>query len=128
MAIDPAHRRYLLRTFAFMGAYVAMNIAAMTGAFDDASPSGSWGLALAVAIPVAGHMWATMALMNDADEYLRRLTANRFVAAAGLAITLFTAWGFAETYADAPHLPGWLLYGLFWLAFGVVSPFVRSSR
>ena len=128
MAIDVAHKRYIIRTLAFMAGYVAVNAAAIAGAFDDARAPGSYLLALVVAAPVAGQMWATLALMNDSDEYIRRLTANRFVAAAGAAITLFSAWGFMESYADAPHVPGWIIYPLFWACFGAVTPFVRSSR
>lgn len=128
MAVDVAHKRYIIRTLAFMAGYVAVNVAAIAGAFDDARAPGSYLLALVVAAPVAGQMWATLALMNDSDEYIRRLTANRFVAAAGAAITLFSAWGFMESYADAPHVPGWIIYPLFWACFGAVTPFVRSSR
>jgi putative oxidoreductase len=127
-SIDIAHRRYIIRTLAFMAGYVAVNVAAIAGAFDDITAPGSYGLALVVAAPVAGQMWATLALMHDADEFVRRLTANRFIAAAGAAITLFSAWGFMESYADAPHVEGWLIYPLFWACFGVISPFIRTSR
>lgn len=128
MAMDLAHRRYVIRTFAFMLPYVAMNVAAMSGAFDGRSTPGSWLLGLAVAAPVAGQIWATLALMHDADEYVRALTAKRFILAAGSAIAIFTAWGFCEEYADAFHIPGYMTYPLFWLCYGVVSPFVRTTR
>ncbi len=128
MAMDLAHRRYVTRTFAFMAPYVAMNIAAMSGAFDGRSSPGSWLLGLAVAAPVAGQIWATLALMHDADEYVRALTAKRFILAAGSAIALFTAWGFCEEYAGAFHVPGYMIYPLFWLCYGVLSPFVRTTR
>ena len=39
-----------------------------------------------------------------------------------------SAWGFLETYAGAAHAPGWLIYPLFWAAFGLVTPLVRNSR
>lgn len=128
MAIDIAHKRYIIRTLAFMSGYVAVNVAAIGGAFDDARGWGAYALALVVAAPVAGQMWATMALMHDADEFVRRLTANRFIMAAGLAMTLFSGWGFMESYAHAPHVPGWMIYPLFWACFGVTAPFIRSSR
>ena len=54
--------------------------------------------------------------------------AKTFITASGVAMALFCAWGFAESYADAPHAPGWLIYPLFWAAFGIISPFVRTSR
>ena len=124
----PSNRRYVIRTWLFMGGYIAVNVAAILGAFDDISGVAAWVLALAVSAPVAGQIWATLALMNESDEFVRALTAKRFIASAGLAMALFSAWGFAESYADAPHAAGWLIFPLFWAAFGVVSPFVRDTR
>lgn len=125
---DPAQRRYVLRTWAFMLPYVLFNLAAISGAFDGRSPPGSYLLGLAVAAPIAGHIWATLALMRDADEFVRALTAKRFIIASGIAMAAFSAWGFIESYADAPHAPGWFIYVLFWLAYGVTAPFVRTTR
>jgi len=127
MAMDPAHRRYTLRTAAFMSGYVAINIAAIAGAFDDLRGPGAWLMGLAVAAPVAGQIWATIALMNEADEFVRALTAKRFIAS-GLAMAILSAWGFLESYAHAPHAPGWMIYPLFWAMFGVASPLIRTSR
>lgn len=46
----------------------------------------------------------------------------------GAAMAIASAWGFVESYAHAPHIPGWMIYPLFWLCFAVVSPFVRTTR
>jgi hypothetical protein len=43
-----------------------------------------------------------------------------------MAVAVF--WGFGESFAGAPHLPAWLVYPLFWAAYGVVSPFIRASN
>ena len=127
--MDPAQKRYVIRTNLFMLGYVAVNIAAIAGAFDPIVGSrASIVLGLAVAAPIAGQLWATLALMNESDEFVRMLNAKRFILASGLAMTLFSAWGFAESYGDAPHAPGWLIYPLFWGLFGLVSPFLKSSR
>jgi hypothetical protein len=127
--MDPAHRRYVIRTNLFMAGYVAVNMAAIFGAFDKIiGESAGVVLGLAVAAPIAGQLWATMSLMNESDEFVRALTAKRFIAASGLAMALFSAWGFAESYGNAPHAPGWLIYPLFWGLFGLVSPFLKSSR
>ena len=126
--MDVAHKRYVIRTLAFMAGYAAVNMAAILGAFDDAKGLGAWALGLVVSAPVAGQIWATLALMHDGDEFVRALTAKRFILASGAAMVLFSAWGFMESYAHAPHVPGWMIYPLFWAAFGVVSPFVRSTR
>ena len=126
--MDRARRRYIVRTLAFMGGYAAINLAAIVGAFDDLKRPGAILLGLAVAAPVAGQIWATLALMRDSDEYVRALTAKRFILAAGAALAVFSAWGYVESYAALPHAPGWLVYPLFWLTYGLVSPFVRTTR
>tara|TARA_R110002167_G_scaffold27139_7_gene92602 strand:+ start:962 stop:1366 length:405 start_codon:yes stop_codon:yes gene_type:complete len=123
-----AHRKYVLRTAAFMSGYAAVNVLAIFGAFDDiASTPAAWGLALAVSAPVVGQIWATLSLMRDSDEFVRAVTAKQFIVAAGLAMAIASVWGFGESYADAYHLPAWLIYPLFWFCFGLVSPFIRTS-
>ena len=123
-----AHKRYLIRTFAFMGGYVAVNMAAVFGALDDAAGWGAYALGLVVAAPVAGQIWATLMLMRESDEYVRGLTAKRFIISAGLAMALFSGWGFMESYGGAPHTPGWMIFPLFWALYGIVTPFVRDSH
>ena len=125
----PAGRRYVVRTLAFMAPYVAVNLAAIFGAFDEiyGRPQ-AWVLALAVSAPVIGQIWATLSLMNESDEFIRALIARQFILAAGLAMAIASVWGFGESYAGAFHLPAWLIYPLFWACFGVIAPFVRSSR
>lgn len=125
----PAGRKYVFRTMAFMSGYVAVNIAAIFGAFDDIqSTPAAWALALTVSAPVIGQLWATLSLMRDSDEFVRAVIAKQFIVASGMAMALSTIWGFGESYADAPHIEAWLIYPLFWACFGVVAPFIRSSR
>ena len=124
-----ANRRYVVRTMAFMSGYVAINVAAIFGAFDDiASPVAAWALALSVSAPVVGQIWATLSLMRESDEFVRAVTAKQFILASGLAMAIASVWGFGESYADAYHIPAWIIYPLFWACFGLVAPFVRSSR
>lgn len=124
----PAHRRYVLRTTAFMTPYVLICLASIGGVFDEVigKPAG-WVLAVAVSAPVIGQIWATLSLMRESDEFVRALTAKQFIIASGLAMAGAVLWGFAENFAGAPHLPAWLVYPLFWAAYGAVSPFIRSS-
>lgn len=119
---------YTTRTLLFMAGYVALNIAVIAGVIDRLSQPAAWAFAALVALPIAGQIWATLALIRDADEFVGMLMAKRFIVAMGMAIALFSAWGFAESYADAPHAPGWLIYPLVWAMFGVASPFVQSSK
>lgn len=125
----PAGRRYVIRTTAFMTGYMAINIAAILGAFDDIQGKpAAWLLALAVSAPVAGQLWATLAMMRDSDEYIRGIFAKQFILAAGLAMAIATAWGFGESFAGAPHVPAWIIYPLFWAMFGLVAMVVRYER
>ncbi|MBK1969157.1 hypothetical protein JIX58_01720 [Brevundimonas diminuta] len=126
----PAARRYFLRTFAFMVPYVAICVAMITtDAFDSImGRPAAWLLALAVAAPIAGHIWAMLSFMRDSDEFVRAVTAKQFIVAAGVAMALFSAWGFAESFAGAPHIEGWLIVPLFWGVFGLASAFIRSSN
>jgi hypothetical protein len=125
----PESRRYVFRTLAFMGGYVAVMVFAMTDAWDDVkSPTAGWVLAFAASAPIVGQIWATLSLMNEADEFVRAVTARQFIIAAGLVMALATFWGFAESFAGAPHVEAWFVYPLFWACFGVVAPFVRTSR
>ena len=124
-----AHKRYAIRTIAFMSGYVAVNVAAIFGAFDDiASPVAAWALALTVSAPVIGQIWATLALMRESDEFVRAVVAKQFILASGLARAVASVWGFGESYAAAPHIPAWIIYPLFWACFGLIAPFVKSSN
>ena len=126
---SPAHRRYVVRTMAFMSGYVAVNVAAIFGAFDDiASPVAAWALALTVSAPVVGQIWATLSLMRESDEFVRAVVAKQFILASGLAMAVASVWGFGESYAGAPHIPAWIIYPLFWACFGLIAPFVKSSN
>ncbi len=128
MSGHPPTTRYIVRTLVLMAIYVAINIAAIRGLFDHLNPEGQVGLALAVAIPVALQIWAAIAWLADCDEFVRMLMAKRFILATGLTIALASAWGFQELYSHAPHISAAMIYPLFWAAFGVVTPFVRSPR
>ncbi|MDQ1154331.1 hypothetical protein [Brevundimonas sp. SORGH_AS_0993] len=126
----PAHRRYLIRTMAFTAPYVAISVAMMTtDAFDEimGRPT-AWVLAAVVSAPVIGQIWATLALMRESDEFVRGVTAKQFIVASGLTLAVAAFWGFGESFAGAPHMQTWLIVPVFWALYGIVSPFIRSSR
>ena len=129
MSITDAERRYRLRTMAFTLPYVAVNVAAIFGVFDQiVGKPAAWVLAAAVAAPIVGWIWAILSLMRDSDEFVRAVMAKRFIVAAGAAMAIAAFWGFGESYADAPHLPSWLIFPLFWACMAVLTPFFRTSR
>lgn len=122
-------RRYFIRTLAFMGGYSALMMAVMFGALDQIQNTpAAWVLAVAATAPVIGQIWATLRLMAESDEFVRALTAKRFILSAGLAMAVCVLWGFGESFAGAPHIPAWLVYPVFWACMGLIAPFVRSSQ
>ncbi|MDE2163556.1 MAG: hypothetical protein KGJ53_10355 [Alphaproteobacteria bacterium] len=86
-----------------------------------------WALALVPAATVAAQFVAAYRLIAAQDEFIRALTTKRVVVAAGLAVTIATAWSVGEL-DGLPHLPAWLIYPLFWGLFGVLTPVIRGSR
>ena len=119
--------RYSIRTLLFMSGYAAALVLASSGALDAIGGVTGWLLAAAVAAPVAGQIWATLAFIKESDEYVSALIAKRFIISAGLAMGLAVFWGFAEMFADAPHLEGWWVYVVFWGLMALMNVFVRSS-
>lgn len=125
----PAHRRYVLRTWAFMLPYVAICVAMIFGAFDEIEGRpAAWVLAAALSAPVMGQLWATLSLMRESDEFVRAVMARQVIVATGLTFATAVFWGFGETLAGAPHIDSWLIYPLFWFFFGVTAPFIRTTR
>jgi hypothetical protein len=88
--------------------------------------AGLWLMAAVAPLTVGVQFYCAYRLIMAQDEFLRGLTARRMIAASGLAITVTTAWSLGEVLG-LPHLPAWLLYPLFWGAFGVVTPFIQCT-
>jgi len=129
-AVSPesANRRYRIRTFLFMGGYVVANVAAIFGAFDDMTPRGAIAFALVVSAPLIGHIWSFLAWIRESDEFVRGVAMKRLVIAMGITLAVCSVWGFMELYAKAPHVSAAMVVPLLWLAYGIVSPFIRTSH
>jgi hypothetical protein len=87
-----------------------------------------WLLVLLVAGSVAIQFVAAYRLIARQDEYVRAITAKRIIAATGLTVTAAVAYGLAAQFLEAPQVPMWLLYPLFWGLFGIVTPLVQDTR
>jgi putative oxidoreductase len=79
-------------------------------------------------LAIALQLWFAFKVLDRLDEYLRALLTKRFLIAGGLTMIVSTTWGFLETFARLPHVPCWFVYPLFWAAFGVATPLIRSSK
>lgn len=127
MEQTPQAKTYIIRTMLFMGLYVLINAGAIAGLMDGLPTPARWVLTVLVSLPVAGQIWATLVMIRDSDEFIGAFLARQFILASGVAMALFSAWGFAESYAGAAHAPGWMIYPLFWVCFALVSPFARKA-
>lgn len=125
----PASRSYVLSSLA-LWAFFLFTIGVMSwGVRYGTIPAAAlWALALVHAASVAGQFALAYRLIARQDEYVRWITAKRMIAAIGLTITIAVLAGVASQFLGAPRLPMWLVYPLFWGAFGIVTPFIRTSR
>lgn len=121
-------RKHGIRTVFFMGGYVAVNLAAIAGVFDDMRPPGTWVFALIVAAPLIGQIWSMLVWMQESDEFMRALAAKRLIVATGITLAVSSAWGFMELYAGAPHVSAAMVFPLFCAVFGLVTPFIRTTH
>lgn len=88
----------------------------------------AWAIVIVVAGTVAAQFLAAYRLVAEQDEYIRGITAKRGIAAAGVTISVAVLWGLAQQFLAVPEVPMWVIYPLFWGAFGIVTPFIRSSH
>lgn len=125
----PRSRPYVFQSLLLWAFFVASLVA-----LGWASDGGRWpaealgALALAVATSVGLQFALAYRLVAQQDEFVRAITAKRMIAAAGLTIVVAVLAGLAEQFLGVRHLPMWLVYPLFWGAFGIVTPFIGTSK
>jgi hypothetical protein len=85
-------------------------------------------LAVMPALPVGGTIWVILRFIEKSDEYMRALLTRRMILALGLTLFVCTAYGFLENYAGVKHFDLYLVWVLFWVSYGVVSPFNRMAK
>lgn len=125
----PAHRPYIVQSL-ILWAFFLASLAALTWGSGAAHwpVLALWALALVQAGSVGLQFALAYRLIARQDEFVRALTAKRMIAAAGLTIALAVLAGLAEQFLGLRHLPMWLVYPLFWGAFGMVTPFIGTSK
>lgn len=124
----PSSRRYVIWSSANWLMFLAA-VAFLTWGGGGRLPDFvRWAVVLVVAGTVAGQFVAAYRLVAVQDEFIRGITAKRGIAAAGMTITVAAFWGLAEQFLAVPEVPMWVVYPFFWGAFGIVTPFVRTSR
>lgn len=120
---SPAGRRYLMRFTPAMIAYVIV-ILGVASWVRYAPPTGAvlYAAAAAPAVPLLGVIWAMgRYLVEETDEYLKARQVEAIVWATGVTLAAYTVWGFLETYARAPHAPGYGVFIVFFATMGLVQ-------
>ncbi|HEY0114283.1 MAG TPA: hypothetical protein VGB54_01045, partial [Allosphingosinicella sp.] len=80
-----------------------------------------WAVAIVAAASAVAQFAAAYRLVSAQDEFVRGVAAKRVIAAAGVTITAAVFWGLAQQFLPVPGVPLWLVYPLFWGAFGMVT-------
>ena len=90
--------------------------------FDTAPPTGwlAYVAAILPALPIMG-VFVVLArlLVEMRDEYVRLLLVRQSLVATGFALSLTTAWGFLESFAHVPHVPGYCAAVAWFAGLGV---------
>jgi hypothetical protein len=90
--------------------------------FGFAEGPAGYLIAAAPAVPLAGAaIVAALFLKNDADELMRRMTAQSALWAGGFTLVETTVWGFLETFGLAPHLWLWTVTVAFFVQLSVAG-------
>jgi len=123
---SPANRRYQLRFWSAMTAYVVLVAMISWITPIDHLPDG-WrhAAALLPVIPIGVVIWAmARALEEMEDEYFRLLQARSMLLATGILLLGATAWGFLQEYTDLPPFPVIILFPCWCAAWGVSAAWV----
>jgi hypothetical protein len=125
----PWSRTYVIWTsvnwIAFLAAVAFLTRGTAGGAVPDVV---IWAVVIVAALSVGAQFFAAYRLVAEQDEFIRAITIKRGIAAIGVTITAAVLWGLAQQFLPVPRVPMWVVYPLFWGAFGLVTPFIRSSR
>lgn len=106
---SPALARYDRRAMIAVLVYLGCLLGATN--LGHAVGSGSpllWFVALLPMLPIVAVVWAMMRyLAEETDEYLRHRAVTAALIGLAAILVLATVWGFLETFALVPHVPGW---------------------
>jgi hypothetical protein len=64
-------------------------------------------------------------LFEEEDEYQRMLSIQAYVAAAGLTLTVTTAWGFLQDFAGLPRISLTHVFIIFCICQGLTTAWTR---
>jgi hypothetical protein len=122
-----AGRRYIYRLAPTMALYVLV-LFISKWAFGHLHPTGAtvYFLAILPALPLVGTLAIVgLYIAEESDEFERSVIVQSMLWGLAAALSLSTIWGFLEDFASAPHISGFYVYMVFWIAMGLSQPFIR---
>jgi hypothetical protein len=124
-----AKRRYVRSFWSSIAAYVALVFAVPTllRHYDIVGPL-LWLLAVLPALPLLFVIYVMGRYLIETDEYERMIQTRRMLAALGAMLAVCTVYGFAETFARAPHLELFLVFPMFCFFWGLSCIFIRIAK
>ena len=120
MTQEQANRRYLSvlipATIVFVAASYGIKLA------DNAAVLPPWMLYAAAIVPIAallGMFWAHWRYMREIDEFLRSIQVKAAFAGLVIVLTIASAWGYLEFYAEVAPLSIYWLNPLYWIVYSI---------
>jgi hypothetical protein len=118
---------YVVKTIALWLVFLATIFAVTWGKYNGWPEPVLWAMALVPAVTVLIQTFMAYGLISKQDEFVRALTAKRMLAATGATITAVVAYAPFQQLLNAPEIPAWLIYPLFWGLFGIMSGLIRDG-
>ncbi|MBU6269591.1 MAG: hypothetical protein KGN34_18750 [Sphingomonadales bacterium] len=113
---NPHGRRYSLQVGGLMLLYGGALVAANSLVPGAGSPALKLAFAVLPALPIVGVFVAIARLITGIpDEYVRMLLVRQSLVATAFMLSIATAWGFAESFDVAPHVPAYYA-AILWFA------------
>ena len=123
MQRTPATKRYNWRVVWLSLAYAALLITAVYGFKHQLVPSSlKYAVAVLPALPIIGVFVAIgRYLIEEQDEFVRMLMVRQTLWASGFTLSVWTVWGFLESFELVGHIESYYVAVLWFGGLGVGS-------
>jgi hypothetical protein len=123
----PKSPAYMFTSIALWLVFLAAIFGVTWGKYNGWPDLALWALALVPAVTVVIQTSMAYSLISKQDEFVRALIAKRMLAATGASITVVVAYAPFQQLLNAPEVPAWVIYPMFWGLFGILSGIIRDG-
>jgi hypothetical protein len=86
------------------------------------------GLSALPALPLLAMISVMGRYLLETDEYMRALQTKRMMVALAALLGACSIYGFVEVFANAPHLPVFMIFPAFCALWGVTCAIIRTAK